>query len=808
MSCMLLTRTTTNTTIECAMPPHLDSNVDFGDCTHLYGPLLVRSDVSHVKLSGKTSEYIYTGCIRINNTKLVDLSFLEKFRDFTAMPNCQQYIAGNEELCVEDPSELREWFPGINIYDNMEPCGDHQCYGGAVTESYLEETAECTTRVGDLIITQWHGKPPNINILYKTKEIHGRLIIYHNQGLGDFDYFKNVEKIGKPSIRGREPVMTVVDNEGLTSLKMSKLEELMQQQTGVRVKIAHNEQLQMATSDVDRLVTAAGGSGHADIQPSAYSKRASSRWTTYIIYVIVAAAVLFSCFLLFFYVRIKPRLDFDMLPSPPLRLSKKSQTILAEMCREILKNNPMVWRIQDRQLIWRYAKDDPQRAAVAGLADKHSKFLKNHRAELIPNAYIPRKSEKALERRFQSVVSQPLILMIGKDDTISNVVPSLPNDNGDSDEHANNDSTMKLTLARSKYVGDQTVNFIYKIITQRKGEKPIKKKIHILLYVWGSLRLPIEFQDILQVLRFFANKKTICVSNRRKEVFSMIHLIYTYVYVLCESIGVVEAFQLHTETCNGAPLDSNEMLMVMAFILEWAHQSFSVPPDLVQKHADWCHTYARMSAFSKEHPNIVNIRPDHLVTSRRITLQEEIKAAGPRPGAIFSERPEEAVVDKMRRRTKDELKGQKGQAAMGLRREEQKKVTKEDDETETNAAPPETSGVFFQKRYRAGPDDPFRIAEEKRIAEALKKRTKVEVLEKSGIPKSALVNKSAQDRIRAAGSKTPEAKKASKSASMVPKSASMVPKSGSMVPKSGSMVPKSAKSSKRKKSKEQKKPKS
>ncbi|KAL6732582.1 hypothetical protein Aduo_003331 [Ancylostoma duodenale] len=571
--------------------------------------------------------------------------------------------------------------------------------------------------------------------------------------------------------KGGEPVVTVVENEGLTSLRMPKLAEVMQQQAGVRVKIDNNEQLEMESSDVKRLVAAAGGLVHADIQRFSNEKRHVTGLgiIDYITYCLVAPLILISCLLLFFFVRIKPRLGYDMLPSPPLRLSKKSQAILGEMCREILKNNPMVWRIQDRQLIWRYSKDDPQWVAVADLANKHSNFLKNHRAELIPNGHISRKSEKAFEKRIESILSQPLILMVGKDGDISNIVSSMPTDNGVSDEYENNDSSVKLTLARSKFVGDQTINFIYKTTTQRKGEKPVKKKVHVLLYVWESLRLPIEFQDILQLFRFLANKKFVCVSNRRKEVFSMLHLIYTYVYVLCESIGVVEAFQLHTETCNGAPLDSNEMLMVMAFVLEWAHQSFSVPQDLLQKHADWCHTYARMSAFSKEHPNIVSIRPDHLITSRRETLQQEIQAAGPRPGAAFSERPEEAAVDKVRRLTKEELK-RKGQTASSLRRDEQKKAQEEED-TETNAPPPETSGVLFQKRYRAGPDDPFRIAEEKRIAEALKKRTKLEAKsEKSAIPKTAQLPQSACDRVRAAGTKTLAAGKMSKSGSMMPKS--------------------------------------
>ncbi|KAL6732581.1 hypothetical protein Aduo_003330 [Ancylostoma duodenale] len=127
---------------ECAMPPQLDTTVDFGNCTHLYGPLLVGSNVQRVELHGEESYYVYTGCIKINGTKLVDLTFLESFQDFTAMPDCKQYITRNAELCVEDIPVLRKWFPGIRIYDNLEPCGEHQCLGGAVTESYLAQTAD------------------------------------------------------------------------------------------------------------------------------------------------------------------------------------------------------------------------------------------------------------------------------------------------------------------------------------------------------------------------------------------------------------------------------------------------------------------------------------------------------------------------------------------------------------------------------------------------------------------------------------------------------------------------------------------
>lgn len=57
-----------------------------------------------------------------------------------------------------------------------------------------------------------------------------------------------------------------MDNEGLTSLEMPKLDEVVQEEEGVRVKIANNRELQMSKKEVMKLIAAAGGSDHAEIQ--------------------------------------------------------------------------------------------------------------------------------------------------------------------------------------------------------------------------------------------------------------------------------------------------------------------------------------------------------------------------------------------------------------------------------------------------------------------------------------------------------------------------------------------------------------
>ncbi|KAK5975389.1 hypothetical protein GCK32_014935, partial [Trichostrongylus colubriformis] len=205
--------------------------------------------------------------------------------------------------------------------------------------------------------------------------------------------------------------------------------------------------------------------------------------------------------------------------------------------------------------------------------------------------------------RLESLLPYKLVVMISKRDNVADIVPFMPNEIGTFHCYEGNESLITLKLLSLVYIGERTLGYVYRVITVTGHKKKETKKLwRVILYVWDQPRLLIEFGELLQLLKVYTDRKCVFVSNRRKEVFAMLHLIYTYVVVLQQAIGVEEAFRFHTDNCNGAPLDSYEMLCVMAFILEWAHQSYSIPKDLAQKHAEWCYTYARMSDFSKSHP--------------------------------------------------------------------------------------------------------------------------------------------------------------------------------------------------------------
>ncbi|KJH40504.1 hypothetical protein DICVIV_13539 [Dictyocaulus viviparus] len=259
--------------------------------------------------------------------------------------------------------------------------------------------------------------------------------------------------------------------------------------------------------------------------------------------------------------------------------------------------------IQDRELIWRYTVSDIERNTIEQLKGQHTKFLKNHAIEVLSNARITADSERCMAGRICKIVENKEILVISTEDDISVVIPSLPDEIGNEITYNDKNSSTTFKLQDIIYIGEQTQCYNY-TVTIARGEKTTKKKLKAFLYVWDPLRLPISFEELLNVLALSTEERMACVSNRRKEIFFLLHMIFTYVTIIKQPISIVETFQFHTDNFNGAPMDRCEMLCVMAFVLEWAHQTNSIPMELLKKHYEWCYTYARMSNFYMNHSNM------------------------------------------------------------------------------------------------------------------------------------------------------------------------------------------------------------
>ncbi|RCN42641.1 hypothetical protein ANCCAN_11353 [Ancylostoma caninum] len=104
----------------------------------------------------------------------------------------------------------------------------------------------------------------------------------------------------------------------------------------------------------------------------------------------------------------------------------------------------------------------------------------------------------------------------------------------------------------------------------------------IIIFNRGSLVLRTDVQELLQLVQLCQNSKdSICVSDRHKEVFSLLHLFYNFVVVTETPISLDDAFLLHSAKCNGFFIDRIEMLSVMNFLITWASYAGVIPKNLL-----------------------------------------------------------------------------------------------------------------------------------------------------------------------------------------------------------------------------------
>ncbi|KJH40377.1 hypothetical protein DICVIV_13672 [Dictyocaulus viviparus] len=232
------------------------------------------------------------------------------------------------------------------------------------------------------------------------------------------------------------------------------------------------------------------------------------------------------------------------------------------------------------------------------------------------NGKITMKENFLIAERIKSILSKEVVIMIGNEKVPSCVLPSLPHEVNDEYTYHYLTTYYSFKLEESNVMAPSTFKYVYGVVITKHKEKPIKQVVTVYYFRWKSLfitdnkvlrdkrRMPSEYDEILQLAMVYKPGETICISNRRKEVFSLLHMFYTFCYIMKEPIGFIDALQLHTEKCNGSMLDRDELLFVMAVIMEWAFQSDSLTDGLDESHREWCHSYAIMAAFMRKNPNI------------------------------------------------------------------------------------------------------------------------------------------------------------------------------------------------------------
>ncbi|CAJ0607510.1 unnamed protein product [Cylicocyclus nassatus] len=648
---------------ECAMPKLLSDFTSIGSkCTSIYGDLRVDPTTPFIKISDTMKgRYKYEGCVMIEDSILEDVEFLEAFASFKPTPFCRQSIHNNRKLCVKNMRYIANVFVDIEVYRNRDEC-DGECIGGVVTDKFLRNNDGCRHVYGNLSIVGWRKKPNEVRVLRKIQTIEGTLIIENNDDLHNFTEFSNLRTIGKQT--GSDVMISIKNNPDLLDLPLPSLSYASIWKPNPRIKLANNPRLRRngKVTDLATERPVPGFQFQKDKQAPKKELRivdaASDFLMRYKWYLIVGVVVTIVIILLVLLAVTSSRLrkkSKDLLPHPAYNLSRQSKEVLAVMCKDIVANTPMVWCILDRPLLWNSATKNDDSSVSSQLGT-----LKQHMISVAPNALVQAKKEvdynRPLQQRVQMFFDYDYVLMIGNNNDITRIVPRLPNHIGSLSLYIDgrNDISVAFKLLAMVYLTPNIIHYKYEA---RNVRKKTQKIVNILFYQWVKKRLPTEFSELMQLLKFCSQRKVLCVSDRRKEVFSLMHLMFMQVMCVREPPNVAQTFQQHLRICNGAPLDQFEMLLVMRFILNWAQESSCIPSQLKERHTMWCHVYTQMSEFSDKHYNTMSIHPQHL-SGDLAWLEEDVNAAYSSLTAIcsFSEHPRTAMRDRYRMRTEEEKK--------------------------------------------------------------------------------------------------------------------------------------------------------
>ncbi|KAL6732871.1 hypothetical protein Aduo_003585 [Ancylostoma duodenale] len=652
---------------ECGVPHPFKSFQDLQGCTNAYGLLAVRGS-KNVRRSPSVKISL-TGCLLIENTGLSNVDFLDDITNFTLVEDmCSHNIYNNKNLCIVNPQKLKIKFKGLYIDQSTTPNCETICSGGVVDEEYLATVEGCQVIDGDLNIDGWEKPPSHLDNLQTVTRINGSLHIRNTTGLGVFDYFGALKEVTVPKGKNATAI-EIVNNRGLTEIQIPYLERISSENS-MRIVITDNPALGMKESMAQKLYDLADGKRHTRI----HYKDKTTFWDDlmdnklYLVIFIMLCLImimilLISTLLIMRTVKRRQVETKEGFPKPPWKLQKQSKEILVGWVKNILLKNPLIWRCSDREVIWPYQERDATREFtlrghlyndINVLVTNNEIFLKEHMLPTAANGRIPSNDNFLLFERVKSVMNNDVVIMIGNEKYPSCVLPNIPYELKNQHAYKYKGTTHTFKLIKIKQMAPCTHEFSYLVTTVAKGGKKGSKKQEkrikeIVYYRWDNRIMPLEYDEILQLAMMYKPERTICISNRRKEVFSLIHMFHTYCCILKEEITVSDVLQLHTEKCNGSILDRNELVFVMAVIMEWAYQSRSLPDDLKKKHMDWCHSYAIMAKFMRNNPNIKYIHPDYLTkldAKTRQSVYNEGFTSSPR----FSTRESGAVTDPFHRK--------------------------------------------------------------------------------------------------------------------------------------------------------------
>ncbi|KAK5983136.1 Receptor L domain protein, partial [Trichostrongylus colubriformis] len=489
-------------------------------------------------------------------------------------------IVDNANLCIRDTQHLKTKFEGLVILQN-ETC-EVVCQGGIVDHRYLATVDGCKTINGNLVFQNLHySNDYQLDNLYSIKRIDGSLRIHNTYGLGHFNALENLKEVAVPPGESG-PAIEIIENTGLTSLEFPHLSKI-KSSDNVKIIIVKNPYLTMKKALVEKMYKMAHGKQHTKIEftdsstlADKFSDHALEAVILILILLIVLMALCIACLIIYPYYQDRRSRNKHGFPKPPWNIGKKSKEILAGWVKDIVAKNPLIWRCSDRDVIWSYKDTDGAHKDIEVLIANNDQFLTDHMLLLAENAKIG-ESDRFLQcERVKGMLEKEVIIFIGASEHPSGVLPHLPKAVNGEYTYKYLCSSYSFTLKKIKTMAPNTKEYTYDVSCVPKGKKPFRKTTKIIYNRWKNTEMPQEYDEILQLAMTYEPSKTLCASDRRKEVFSLIHLFHTFCLLLQEPINLVDALQLHTEKCNASMLDRSELLYVMAVIMEWAYQSRSV----------------------------------------------------------------------------------------------------------------------------------------------------------------------------------------------------------------------------------------
>ncbi|WKX92372.1 hypothetical protein Q1695_010417 [Nippostrongylus brasiliensis] len=681
---------------ECELPPVFENASSIDGCRTVYGTMFINGNVGNITRSPMASGYDLIGCLEIYETDLEDVDFLDDVRNFTLLSGtCEHVIVSNPHLCIKHPLKLKKKFGNLTIDQRMSTKCETTCEGGVVNETFLQQLSGCHVVEGDLVFKDMEKRPSHFHHLDDIRKINGTLRVTGTKNLGDF-VMDNLQEITVPE-QGK--AIEITGNSGIRVVSFPRLRKI-NASDHMKVVIVNNAKLGMRGTEVKSIQRISSGEEHTKIEFTDISSLID-KVNDYKLFIIMALMIFLIILLIALIATVlavkvvKKRQAYNKqgFPNPPYRLGKESKEILLGWVKEIVDKNPLIWRSSDRPLIWAYCSTDGMHKDIDVLVANNSSFLKDHMLPLASNARLPDDSF-LLTERVKAMIAKEIVIMIGSEKEPNCILPKLPYEVNKEHTYKYRGSTYYFKVKNVKKMAPSTTLYVYNVVVTPKGKKAENHTLKVYYYRWERKKTPTEFDEILQLAMVYKPEKTICVSDRRKEAFSLIHMFFVYCYVTKENISLKDAFQLHTEKCNGSMLDRSEMMYAMAVIMEWAYQSRTIKDqDLKRKHMDWCHSYAIMARFERSHSNIKYIHPDYL-TKLDPDVRQRVIHDGFNMSPRFSPRDSCAVLDPFARKgVRDSahvpLNDQKKQDEEKSRKTDKDKPGSEKDEEEfwTKAEP-------------------------------------------------------------------------------------------------------------------------